>query len=489
LIQSQESVSPKLIKAYQSQLQKLPLVNSLSYYYDTIAQHSALKDHFLKYFNHVIFKDGLHWNRSSEVYESESLNTPDDFTDFMIRRNMIFDKDYTPDKNTKKISEKMSLSAAYHEHVDEFSRMILTVFKVYLSISNIKQKIWLQYHSLLQAGKIKTFYHQLFQSKYIPISHEGLVITEENSHGIVYKTKLVPQHEFSRLNFTAGTQSKYQKPISAKENDQRVKSIETLHWASDRIMVVSVGRFNPPTIGHMLVFNKLNELRKTLKLHKEQVHLFSTETEGNTQNPLSFKDKDMIIKKIVQDLYKVNDSRITTRIKEHDSIHPHSVVEELSQQLIEKHKQNLKPLLIIYVAGSEYVRGAEEELSKRLQMFANNLGVYFMFVQSGERIDDDRDMIQHELLKTISATRLRRAIKENDYVYVLSSEKEPIQHMQDTFKKGTKTLFNYKDKVYYWSKSKQLYQCIEPQSLLATTINKDYNLQKEILDKTRIGLG
>ena len=62
---------------------------------------------------------------------------------------------------------------------------------------------------------------------------------------------------------------------------------------SDTI-VLTFGRFNPPTKGHEVVFN---EITKQAAKHRADAAIFTSQTTQNIKNPLSYRDKIKFLRK------------------------------------------------------------------------------------------------------------------------------------------------------------------------------------------------
>ena len=74
-------------------------------------------------------------------------------------------------------------------------------------------------------------------------------------------------------------------------------------------IVFTFGRFNPPTIGHMLLVDKI---RGVAKKKRATALVFTGSTQDKKKNPLNFKDKIKYMKKAFKGVTVVNETSVKT---------------------------------------------------------------------------------------------------------------------------------------------------------------------------------
>ena len=163
--------------------------------------------------------------------------------------------------------------------------------------------------------------------------------------------------------------------------------------------VMAFGRYNPPTIGHQKLFDKVHQVAKE---HNGEAHIIASHSEGTSKDPLPQHKKISYIKKVVPKGTKVSGSS-----KEHPSIFHHAA---------RLHAAGHEHLVV--VAGSDRV----DEYKKGLEKYNGVEGRHGRYnfksikvVSAGARDPDS------EGTEGISGTKMRHFARSN--------------HM-DEFKKG-----------------------------------------------------
>lgn len=152
---------------------------------------------------------------------------------------------------------------------------------------------------------------------------------------------------------------------------------------TDKTVVLSFGRLNPPTIGHQKLVDKLESTAKSMNA---DAHLYMSHTQDKKKNPLTYNEKHRIAKKAFGDVVqKSNSKTIIQVLKELDGKYNRVVVVVGSDRVSE-----FKSLLLKY-NGKDYTF---EDIS---------------IVSAGERDPDS------EGVSGMSASKLRKLAVEGDY--------------------------------------------------------------------------
>lgn len=165
---------------------------------------------------------------------------------------------------------------------------------------------------------------------------------------------------------------------------EEYKEINQLLEATNKTAIVSFGRMNPPTIGHMKLMKKLIELGKQ---HNAQPLLFLSHSQDKKKNPLTYEDK-----------YKIVSQSVPTGLK---------VVKSEAKTVFDvlKSAQKLGATKIIMVAGSDRVTEFE-----RFGKYKDEIGITeYKVVSAGERDPDS------EGVEGMSATKMRQLAKDGKY--------------------------------------------------------------------------
>lgn len=168
-------------------------------------------------------------------------------------------------------------------------------------------------------------------------------------------------------------------------NFYEYKEIRTLLESTNDTAIISFGRMNGVTKGHLKLMNKLVALGKE---HNATPMLFLSHSQDKKKNPLSYDDKIKIVKNVAPSGLKVMNSEAKN-------------IFDVMKATV---KLGAKNLLI--VAGSDRVKEFQ-----RFTKYADQLGVDSIeIVSAGERDFDTND------ISGISATKLRQYAINNDYI-------------------------------------------------------------------------
>ena len=161
--------------------------------------------------------------------------------------------------------------------------------------------------------------------------------------------------------------------------------------AKQRPAVFSFGRFNPPTIGHGKLVDKLNKVSKSVK---GDPMIFTSHSNDKRKNPLNHKTKIQYLRKFFSKKVGVPDANART-------------VFDVANAL---HKQGYTSITM--VVGSDRIREFETLLKKYNGVKARH-GFYkfddINIVSAGER-DPDADDVSG-----MSASKMRAAAEQDDF--------------------------------------------------------------------------
>lgn len=168
-------------------------------------------------------------------------------------------------------------------------------------------------------------------------------------------------------------------------NFYEYKEIRTLLESTNDTAIVSFGRMNGVTKGHLKLMDKLVALGKQ---HNATPMLFLSHSQDKKKNPLSYDDKIKIVKSVAPSGLKVVNSEAKN-------------IFDVMKATV---KLGAKNLLI--VAGSDRVKEFQ-----RFTKYADELNLDSIeIVSAGERDFDTND------ISGISATKLRQYAINNDYI-------------------------------------------------------------------------
>ena len=192
-----------------------------------------------------------------------------------------------------------------------------------------------------------------------------------------------------------------------------MKSFKQLYRESVKKPVVfTFGRFQPPTIGHELLLDKVASIAKELGA---PYRIYASHTVDAKKNPLQYKDKIAFMRKMFP---KHGRSIVTSDAK------------TILDVLVNLSKEGFTEVTL--VVGSDRVAGFTDLLNKYNSVAAAH-GEYnfdaINIVSAGER-DPDADGAEG-----MSACKMRDAVKNNDYA-------EFVKGLPEHFVNSGKTLFN-----------------------------------------------
>ena len=191
-----------------------------------------------------------------------------------------------------------------------------------------------------------------------------------------------------------------------KVTDKEIDDLE-MHEARRKTLAFTFGRFNPPTIGHEKLINKVASVRA------DDYRIYLSRSEDAKKNPLSARDKLAIMKQMFP--------RHARKIV----INTTNMILDICTEL---HNQGITEIFM--VVGSDRVREFETILNKYNDVRSRH--GYYNFdninvVSAGER-DPDSDGVSG-----MSASKMRDAASKDDY---------------NTFKRGVPTGYRNADDLF-----------------------------------------
>ena len=185
-----------------------------------------------------------------------------------------------------------------------------------------------------------------------------------------------------------------------------------MNEAKDKKVVFTFGRFQPPTSGHQLLIEKVQQVAK--KLGAEH-RIYPSPSHDVKQNPLSHSDKVKYMKKMFKGANIMNDKKM---------INPFKVAEQLSEQGYTH---------VTMVVGSDRV----QEFKKGIGKYVGTDGYNFKFnvVSAGNRDPDAEGVVG------MSGSKMRQAVKDNNLASFSTGvpsgvNKKDIQGLFKAIKKG-----------------------------------------------------
>jgi RimK family alpha-L-glutamate ligase len=150
-------------------------------------------------------------------------------------------------------------------------------------------------------------------------------------------------------------------------------------------VVITFGRFNPPTLGHQLLIDSLKS--SATKLGAEH-RVYAGHTQDKKKNPLSYKDKILFMKKFFSKANIIEDSNIR------------GIFDALQDCLDDGLTR------IAVMVGGDRVR----EFDRLIKKYADEMGIeFFKTISAGTR-DPDADDVTG-----MSASKLRAAAADGDF--------------------------------------------------------------------------
>ncbi len=158
-----------------------------------------------------------------------------------------------------------------------------------------------------------------------------------------------------------------------------------------RGIVVTFGRFQPPTSGHELVMRKVLSVAKTMGYEHR---IYTSPSQSNVKNPLRYKEKVRFLRALFPQANIYEDSRI---------INPFFMMKQLSDQGYKN---------VILIVGSDRVVDMSSQIKKYIKHRDKEKSFEFdnfKAVSSGDRDPDA------EGAAGMSGTKMRQAVADEDF--------------------------------------------------------------------------
>lgn len=328
-----------------------------------------------------------YWNtfENANLADKQAIN---------IDVNTFYDDlaDYVRVKREKELSSKLSklktdkgkekAVTTHNEITEELNNIILnnkavliTLVETLNTAANIKMIILEGLNK--SPANFKSFLKRKSTGVYIDSEGEGISMSDLDGNIV----KLVDRSSFSNANRDPDFESGFDHDLQEDAN-------------SDKTVAVAFGRFNPCTIGHLKLINKL------ASIDADENRLYLSHTQDKKKNPLTYEQKLRYC-----DLAFGNKVQVTPL----DAKTIFNVLTELYNEGVRN---------VIIVGGSDRI-GGPEDYTKTIMAYngatdkKGNLVYKFdsiKFVSSGERSDDSDDITERA-----SASLARKYAQEDDF--------------------------------------------------------------------------
>jgi len=163
--------------------------------------------------------------------------------------------------------------------------------------------------------------------------------------------------------------------------------VNILEQTSNKSVVFTFGRFQPPTSGHQLLINKvIKEARKRRAEHR----IYPSQSQDKKSNPLSHKDKVLYMRKLFPKANIIDDKNAKT---------PYHVLESLS-------KEGYKN--VYFIVGGDRVSEFKNGMKKYVGKDGYNFDT-FEVLSAGERDPDAEGVVG------MSGSKMRKAASDNEF--------------------------------------------------------------------------
>ena len=177
--------------------------------------------------------------------------------------------------------------------IDRNNDLIMRIYEAQKFATTLKEMFINKLNSL---SSMKSFVSHISQG-YISTSGEGFAVSDVD--GNVYK--LVSRLEFSRNNFSKEIIKGWQSEKRMNENNiiDQLEVLKEDKENKEKTVALTFGRYQVPTYGHLLLWRKLSEVPA------DDHFIYTSHTQDNKKNPLSYETKVALIKAIIKNK-KVN---------------------------------------------------------------------------------------------------------------------------------------------------------------------------------------
>ena len=209
-----------------------------------------------------------------------------------------------------------------------------------------------------------------------------------------------------------------------KVTDKEISSLKTVAEAAPKTIAFAFGRFNPPTIGHLKLMDKVKSASSDYKIYLSR-------SEDPKKNPLGAREK--------LDLMK----RMFPQHARNIAINPSNNVLDILTKLYDTHHR------VIMVAGSDRVREFDTLLNRYNNVKSRHGYYYFEDIKVVSAGDRDPDA---EGAAGMSASKMRAAAAKGDLEAFKSglpgSSKGNGERIMTQVRKGMKLAASYKMETY-----------------------------------------
>ena len=209
-----------------------------------------------------------------------------------------------------------------------------------------------------------------------------------------------------------------------KVTDKEISSLKTVAEAAPKTIAFTFGRFNPPTIGHLKLMDKVKSASSDYKIYLSR-------SEDSKKNPLGARQKLTLMKK----MFRTHASKI--------EINPSNNVLDILVKLYDTHHR------VIMVVGSDRVREFNTLLNKYNNVKSRHGYYYFEDIKVVSAGDRDPDA---EGAAGMSASKMRAAAAKGDLEAFKSglpgSSKGNGERIMTQVRKGMKLAASYKMETY-----------------------------------------
>ena len=156
-------------------------------------------------------------------------------------------------------------------------------------------------------------------------------------------------------------------------------------------IVVTFGRFQPPTSGHEKVVDKVISQAKRMGFDHR---IYTSPSSGNIKNPLKYNEKVSFLRAMFPRATVQRDSKI---------INPFYMMKQLSDEGYTD---------VVLVVGGDRIEGMQREISKYIKHEDKKKSFEFenfRVISSGKRDPDAEGTVG------MSGTKMRQAVKEGDF--------------------------------------------------------------------------
>ena len=209
-----------------------------------------------------------------------------------------------------------------------------------------------------------------------------------------------------------------------KVSDKEINSLKTVAEAAPKTIAFAFGRFNPPTIGHLKLMDKVKSTSSDYKIYLSR-------SEDPKKNPLGAREKLDLMKK----MFPQHARNI--------AINPSNNVLDILTKLYDTHHR------VIMVAGSDRVREFDTLLNRYNNVKSRHGYYYFEDIKVVSAGDRDPDA---EGAAGMSASKMRAAAAKGDLEAfkrgLPGSSKGNGERIMTQVRKGMKLAASYKMETY-----------------------------------------